>query len=78
MSPSLNVANPGFAIGDKIAAWDASKVYVTYQNNGIDSNIFVGDGSTGYWKLNPLCVPGYASGPEQIWSPFSAIVGGCK
>ena len=78
MSPSLNVANPGFAVGDKLAALDASKAYVAYQNNGIDQAIYVGDGSTGYWRLNPLQVPGYASGPEPIWSPFAQVSGGCQ
>jgi hypothetical protein len=77
MSPSLNVSNIGFAIGNMLATFNSSLTYVTYHNNGTDSAIYVGDGMTGYFRLNPYQVPGYASGPEPIWSPFAEIVGGC-
>lgn len=77
MSPSLNWSNLGFPLGEQFAAWDASKVYVAVQQNGVDNCIMVADGSTGWWRLNPRQVPGISQ-PEPIWSPFANITGGCQ
>jgi hypothetical protein len=88
ITPSLNLSNFGFPLGDQFAnipafgtsdaTWDPSKVYVAVHQNGIDNCIFVADGSTGWYRLNPHQVPGAAQGPEPIWSPFGAIVDGVK
>lgn len=88
ITPSLNLSNFGFPLGDQFAnlpsfgtldtTWDPSKVYVAVHQNGTDNCIFVADGSTGWYRLNPHQVPGAAQGPEPIWSPFAAIVGGTK
>lgn len=88
ITPSLNLANYGFPLGDQFAntpsfgssdtTWDPSKVYVAVHQNGIDNCIFVSDGSTGWYRLNPHQVPGSTQGPEPIWSPFAVITGGVK
>jgi hypothetical protein len=88
ITPSLNLSNFGFPLGDQFAnqpafgtldtTWDPSKVYVAVHQNGTDNCIFVADGSTGWYRLNPHQVPGAAQGPEPIWSPFAAITGGVK
>jgi len=78
ISPSLQIAASGFPIGDKLALWDASKVYIAVQQAGTDNCIMVADGSTGWYRMNPRQVPGGFQGVEPIWSPFAAITGGCK
>ncbi len=88
MSPSLNIANFGFPLGDQFAnlpssgssdtTWSPSVGYVAVHQNGIDNCIFVADGSTGWYRVNPRQVPGGPQGPEPIWSPFAAITGGTQ
>ena len=87
MTPSLNVANAGFALGDQFAnqpssgisdaTWDPNKVYVASHQSGVDNCIFVADGSTGWYRLNPHQV-GAQQNTEPIWSPFAKITNGCK
>jgi hypothetical protein len=87
MTPSLNIANAGFALGDQFANqpssgvsdanWDPNKIYVASHQSGVDNCIFVADGSTGWYRLNPHQV-GAQQSTEPIWSPFAAITGGCK
>lgn len=88
MTPSLNLSNFGFPLGDQFAnlpssgvsdtTWNAGSVYVAVHQNGIDNCIFVCDGSTGWYRLNPHQIPGAAQGPEPIWSPFAVITEGAK
>lgn len=88
ISPALNLSQFGFPIGDQLAnnpafgssdaTWDPTKVYVAVHQNGTDNCIFLADGSTGWYRLNPHQVPGAAQGPEPVWSPFAAITGGTK
>jgi hypothetical protein len=78
MNPSLNVSNAGFPIGDKLAAFNPATAYVAVQQSGVDNAIFIADGSTGWYRVNPHQVPGGASGPEPIWSPFAFITNGCQ
>jgi hypothetical protein len=40
--------------------------------------LYLSDGSTGWYRLNPRQIPGSAQGPEPVWSPFATITGGCK
>lgn len=72
INPSLQLANLGFAIGDKIAAMNSSKVQMAVQQAGVDNAVYLGDGSTGWWRLNPHQIPQN----EPIWSPFAAITNG--
>ncbi|HXC43864.1 MAG TPA: hypothetical protein VNY51_10140 [Candidatus Dormibacteraeota bacterium] len=74
ITPSLQVTRIGFPIGDKLAAFDAADVYLTVHDDGVDNAVYVGDGSTGYYRLNPHQVPQ----GDAIWSPFRTITGGCK
>lgn len=78
MSPTLNIQNAGFPLGNLFASWDATLVQVAVHQNGVDNCIMVSDGSTGWYRLNPRQVPGSLTGPEPIWSPFAAITDGCK
>jgi hypothetical protein len=88
ITPALNVSTYGYALGDQFAntpsfgtsdtTWNPANVYVTIHRNGTDSCIFVADGSTGWYRLNPRQIPGGSQGPEPIWSPFATITGGCK
>ncbi|VVB50959.1 Uncharacterised protein [uncultured archaeon] len=88
ITPSLNLSNFGFPLGDQFAnlpssgvsdtTWNPKQVYVAVHQNGIDNCIFVGDGSTGWYRLNPHQVPGAAQGPEPIWSPYANITNGCQ
>ena len=87
MTPSLNIANAGFALGDQFAnqpssgvsdaTWNPNNVYVASHQSGVDNCIFVADGSTGWYRLNPHQV-GAQANTEPIWSPFAAITNGCK
>lgn len=78
LSPSLALSNSGFPLGEQFAAWDASRVRVAVLQSGIDSCIFVADGSTGWYRVNPRQIPGGPNGLEPVWSPFAAITNGCN
>jgi hypothetical protein len=90
INPSLSVSLAGFPLGDQFAnlpssgvsdtTWNPRNVYVAVHQNGIDNCVFVADGSTGWYRLNPHQIPGAAQGPEPIWSPFAQVashIGGC-
>lgn len=88
LTPSLNIANAGFPVGDQLAnqpssgvsdtTWTPSSVYCTVHQQGIDNAVFLADGSSGWYRLNPHQVPGAAAGPEPIWSPFAHITNGTR
>lgn len=88
LSPSLNLSRCGFPIGDQLAnlpssgvsdtSWNPAQGYVTVHQNGTDNCIFLADGSTGWYRLNPYQVPGVSQGPEPIWSPYANITNGCQ
>lgn len=78
ISPQLSLTNSGFPLGDKFAQWAANTVYVATQQAGVDNCIFVADGSTGWYRVNPRQVPGGYAGVEPVWSPKGEPVGGCK
>ncbi|HET9282618.1 MAG TPA: hypothetical protein VFR24_11715, partial [Candidatus Angelobacter sp.] len=87
MTPSLNISNAGFALGDQFAnlpssgvsdaTWNPANVYVASHQRGIDNCIIVADGSTGWYRLNPRQA-GAQPNTEPVWSPFAAITNGCK
>src|SRR6202043_56316 len=78
LSPSLTLSNAGFPIGDKIANFNPATGYLAVQQAGIDNAIYLADGATGWYRMNPRQVPGGSSGPEPIFSPFANIINGCK
>jgi hypothetical protein len=77
LSPALALSNSGFPLGEQFAAWDGTKVRVAVLQSGIDSCIFVADGTTGWYRVNPRQIPGGPQGLEPVWSPFAAITNGC-
>jgi hypothetical protein len=91
MTPSLNITNAGFPIGDQFAnqptsgamssgvnmTWDPKQVYVASYQNGTDNAIFVGDGNTGWYRLNPRQA-GAMPNTEPVWSPYAIITNGCQ
>ena len=78
MNASAQLVHVGFPIGDLLATLNPASVYLTYHSAGTDDALYVGNGSTGWFRLNPHQVPGGSQGPEQIWSPFAQITGGCQ
>jgi hypothetical protein len=73
LTPSLQVSHTGFPIGNKLAAFDAADVYLTVHDEGTDNAVYISDGSTGFYRLNPHQVPQ----GDAIWSPFRTVTGGC-
>lgn len=88
LNPALSAQTIGFPLGDQFAnlpssgvsdaTWTPSKVYVAALQAGIDNALFVGDGSTGWYRCNPHQVPGAGQGPQPVWSPFATITNGCQ
>jgi hypothetical protein len=72
IDPSGGVNRIGGAVADKLALFDPTKACVTVHENGNDNAIFVGDGSTGWYRLNPNQFPN----GNAVWSPFATITGG--
>jgi len=91
MTPALNITNAGMPIGDQFAnlptsgamssginmTWDPKQVYVASYQNGTDNAIFVGDGNTGWYRLNPRQA-GAMPNTEPVWSPYAGITNGCQ
>ena len=79
INPATQIARVGFAVGNKIAAFDASKAYVALHESGTDNAIYVGDGSTQWYRLNPHQVGADMSGENvAVWSPRAEINGGVQ
>src|SRR6267378_134507 len=74
LDPSLGVTRSGFPIADQIASWNPSNVYVTCHESGNDNAIYLADGSTGWYRMNPTQAPDGGA----VWSPKANITGGCK
>lgn len=72
MDPSGGAQRMGGPIADKLAGFDPNKVFVTVHESGNDNAIFVSNGSTGWYRLNPSQFPN----GTPVWSPFAAITGG--
>jgi len=81
LNASAGSVETGFTIGDKITAnFDPSKSYVARHVGGsIDNAIFLADGSTGWFRVNPNQVGASVSGePQAVWSPFATITNGAQ
>ncbi len=72
MDPSGGAQRMGGPIQDQLALFDATKVYVTVHESGNDNAIFVSNGTTGWYRLNPSQFPNGTS----VWSPFATITNG--
>ena len=78
---SAGISEIGFVIGDKIeSAINPITCHVARHVKGSQDNAwYVGDGSTGWFRLNPNQYGASASGEQTpIWSPFATITGGCS
>lgn len=74
MSPGAGVVDMGFAIGDKLALFTPSSVFVAYYQNGEDEAVYVCDGSANIYRLAPHQYP--EGGP--CWSPVRQPTFGCS
>jgi hypothetical protein len=72
LDPSGGAQRMGGPIADKLALFDATKVFVTVHESGNDNAVFVSDGSTGWYRLNPSQFPN----GTQVWSPFGTVTAG--
>lgn len=72
MDPSGGAQRMGGPIADKLAGFDATKVFVTVHESGNDNAIFVSNGTTGWYRLNPSQFPNGSA----VWSPFATVTGG--
>lgn len=72
MDPSGGAQRMGGPIADKLALFDATKAFVTVHESGNDNAIFVSDGTTGWYRLNPSQFPNGAA----VWSPKATVASG--
>lgn len=72
IDPSGGAQRMGGPIADRLALFDSKKAFVTVHENGNDNAVFVSDGVTGWYRLNPSQFPN----GNQVWSPFAVITGG--
>lgn len=81
-NPTVQLARAGFPIGNLLAAQlpaNGENVSLVAYENGTDNAVFVGDGATGWYRLNPHQVGADMSGENAIcWSPFAQINGGAQ
>jgi len=85
ISPSLNLSEVGFPIADQLAnlpvsgvsdtTWNTNTAYLAAHQAKTDTAIFLADGATGWYRMNPRTVGGLSG--EPTWSPFAAITNGC-
>lgn len=80
MTPGSGSLEAGFPIGDVLeATFDPSLVYITRHVAGSQDNaVYLADGSTGWYRLNPNQQGASMSGEQTpVWSPKANITGGC-
>jgi hypothetical protein len=73
------ISQIGFPISDQFFAnFNPTQTYAAFHTAGDqDKALFVGDGSTGWFRCNPQQAPDWGTtGP--VWSPKANIVGGAK
>ena len=78
---SSGASEIGFVIGDKIeSSINPMTAYLARHVKGSQDNAFyLGDGATGWFRLNPNQYGASASGEQSpIWSPFATITNGCN
>lgn len=76
LDPSAGTIEPGFPIGDQfLEQYNPASTFVTWHEGSTKDNaLYVGDGSTGWYRMSELAAPEVA---VPIWSPKANIVGGC-
>lgn len=81
MNVNSGVSEIGFVIGDVIENnINPLTAYLARHIKGSQDNAFyLGDGATGWFRLNPNQYGASTMGEQTpIWSPFATITGGCK
>ena len=79
VNPATQLARVGFPVGNKLAVFNAANAYVTVHESGLDNAIYIGDGSTQWYRLNPHQVGADMSGENvSVWSPRAVITGGVQ
>ena len=79
MNPSAGVVDMGYPIADQLALLNPANVYVTFNTStSNDSALYIGDGSTGWYRCNPNQAPDQQITGGPVWSVKANIVGGCK
>lgn len=76
LDPNSGISELGFPIGDLFDNnFDPATAYVAWHIEGSeDKALYVADGSTGWFRMNPTPAPETGT----TWSPFATIVGGVK
>ena len=64
-NPQTQLARLGFPVGKQLAAYDSATAYVTIHESGTDNAIYVGDGASGWFRLNPHQVGADIAGRER-------------
>lgn len=76
ITPSAGVVELGYPIGDQLELnFDPTRVYVARHVSGSrDNAIYIADGATGWYRINPNQVGASLSGePAPVTSPFATI-----
>jgi len=78
IDPSGGFTRIGHPVGDKLAQYNPSNVYVTYHTYGDqDHALFISDGASEWYRCDPYPTPdSQITGP--CWSPKATLAGGMK
>jgi hypothetical protein len=79
LTPGSGSVEIGFPIGDQLELnFDPTKALIARHVAGSQDNaVYIGDGSTGWYRLNPNQVGASLSGEQSpVFSPFATIGGG--
>lgn len=72
IDPSGGVNRMGGPIADQLQNFNPMTAFVSVHESGNDNAIFVSDGQTGWFRLNPSQFPN----GTQVWSPFGLVQAG--
>jgi hypothetical protein len=78
-SSSAGTLEVGFPIGDTLQAnvLPAKAYLARHVSGSLDNAVFLGDGTSGWFRCNPNQVGASVSGEQTVvWSPFAAITNG--
>jgi hypothetical protein len=79
LDPNSGVSEIGFPIGDQFdTTYNPASAYLAWHVAGSqDKALYVSNGSTGWYRMNPTPAPETTSG-GVLWSPFATITGGVQ
>lgn len=73
ISPAAGVVDVGFPIGDQLASFPTSNSFVAYHTNGEDDAVYICDGTSQIYRMNPHQYPE----GNICWSPVALPNTGC-